>query len=206
MITLLLATTNHHKTTEFQHMLSHRAKLHNLHDLGQNLQIHESGSTFTENAILKAVAAAQNNGIPALADDSGLSVDSLQGAPGVHSARYAGENATDAENRQKLLSVLNKLGLNSPHLRKAHFHCTLALASPNGLIATWNGSVSGHIAPNETGTSGFGYDPIFIPNGHTRSFAEMPPNEKHQLSHRSIAINHFLHSWDSGEIPQITPS
>jgi len=205
MHTLFIATANHNKSAEFRQLFGDRIAIVDMHDLCQGLQIEETGSDFKENAILKAVAAAKKSGLHALADDSGLEVAALNGAPGVFSARYAGPHADDAANRRKLLAELKARQLASPAQRQAQFCCVLALASPTGPIGTWSGIVVGHITHDERGSGGFGYDPLFIPEGESRTFAEMPPEAKHALSHRSRALKLFLNAWDAGQIPGFRP-
>lgn len=144
----------------------------------------ETGDTFEENAAIKAAAAAAATGLPALADDSGLCVDALDGAPGVHSARYS-EAGGDAANRAKLLAALRGL---EPARRGARFVCVLVLAYPDGAVRQARGECRGLIRESEQGTGGFGYDALFVPEGHTRTFAEMTVAEKEPLSHRGRAI------------------
>ncbi len=144
----------------------------------------ETGTSFEENAALKATAVAAATGLPALADDSGLCVDALDGAPGVHSARYAGDDG-DAANRAKLLAALRGV---PPPARTARFVCVLALSTPAGRVERVRGECAGTILDTERGTGGFGYDPLFVPGGHTRTFAEMTVAEKEPLSHRGRAI------------------
>ncbi len=144
----------------------------------------ESGATFEENAALKAVAAAAATGLPALADDSGLCVDALAGAPGIHSARFAGDGG-DAANRAKLLAALREV---PPAARTARFVCVLALATPAGRVQRVRGECAGTLLDAERGTGGFGYDPLFVPEGQARTFAEMTVEEKEPLSHRGRAI------------------
>ena len=143
----------------------------------------ENGSTFAENAAIKAKAAAAGCGLPALADDSGLSVAALDGQPGIYSARWAGadKNFTHAMQR-----VEEELG-DTPD-RRAEFVCALAMASPAGEVEHFEGRVQGCLVWPPRGDQGFGYDPIFVPNGETRTFGEMPPAEKHAISHRARAF------------------
>jgi len=152
-------------------------------------EIVEDGATFAENARLKAVAVSQRLSGLVLADDSGLEVDSLGGNPGVRSARFAGERATDAENRAKLLRELAKLPEGTS--RAARFRCVLALAHSGEVVATFEGLVEGEIAATERGTGGFGYDPLFRPRGRKETFAEISPKEKDRMSHRGAALEHL---------------
>ncbi len=153
----------------------------------------ETGATFEENALLKARYYGEAFGVATVADDSGLEVDRLGGAPGIYSARYAGEGCTYADNNHKLLTALGDV---EPALRTARFVCCAAFVAP-GVVHVEHGACEGHIAHEPRGTNGFGYDPLFIPDGHTRSFAEMTVPEKQTLSHRGRAfrkIRRFLES------------
>ncbi len=152
----------------------------------------ETGTTFAQNASLKALEASRLFSGWVLADDSGLSVDSLQGAPGVYSARYAGPSATDADNRTHLLKALSAFPL--PNQRSARFHCVLALAHSGTIHALFDGVVEGSILANESGAGGFGYDPLFVPTGYSESFGILPSNLKNSISHRSRALSAFV-SW-----------
>ena len=153
----------------------------------------EDGDTFEANAIKKARFYGAHFDVACVADDSGLSVDALQGAPGVYSARYAGEHCSYVDNNQKLL---NALAETPRHQRLAHFCCCAAFLSRGGDIQQIvTGTVNGHIAVKPAGDGGFGYDPLFVPEGEERTFAEMAPNEKHAISHRGRAfaqIRHYL--------------
>lgn len=158
----------------------------------------ETGSTFEENAILKARAAAGAAGVPALADDSGLCVDALDGAPGIHSARWAGPDRDFARAMRNLEEALRKCGATAPDRRTARFVAALALAWPDGHVETVRGEVEGRLVWPPRGTRGFGYDPMFLPEGFTRTFGEMSAEEKHggrpgdpadpPLSHRARAF------------------
>lgn len=149
----------------------------------------ETEETFEENAALKALHAASHFDGLVLADDSGLEVDALGGAPGVYSARYAGENATDAENREKLMANLSEASD-----RTARFRCVLAVARADRILLTCGGEVTGLIAKQASGTGGFGYDPIFLPEGLDQTMAELSAADKNALSHRGRAISAFLQS------------
>ena len=152
-------------------------------------EVVEDADTFEGNARLKAVALATATGEVSLADDSGLEVDALDGAPGVHSARYAGESATDADNVALLLSELDRHGIVSPSARTARFRCVLVLRWPDGTELVTSGAVEGRIAPAQAGEGGFGYDPVFVPaEGDGRTFAQMSPAEKQAISHRGRAL------------------
>ena len=149
----------------------------------------ETGKTFIENAELKAKAAASVSGLPALADDSGLSVSALGGAPGIYSARWAGENK-DFESAMK--RVADALLMSGQYDKTAHFHCALSLCWPDGACETFEGVLAGKLIWPAKGDRGFGYDPMFVPNGYTQSFGEMDPAKKHAMSHRSIAFQKLL--------------
>lgn len=149
----------------------------------------EDAPDFEGNARLKADAVLAATGEAALADDSGLEVDALGGAPGVHSARYAGPGASDADNIARLLAELDAVGAVDPARRTARFRCVVVLRRPDGSEVVAEGSVDGHIASGPRGAGGFGYDPVFVPEeGDGRTFAEMAPEEKHRISHRGRAL------------------
>jgi len=148
----------------------------------------ETETTFQGNALLKARAIASTSGIASLADDSGLEVDALKGAPGVYSARYAGENATDEANNQKLLGALKNV---PKEKRSARFVCSIALVLPGGEEFTFEGTMEGTIAFEEKGANGFGYDPLFIPAGMDKTSAELSYEEKNRISHRGKALEKF---------------
>ncbi len=179
---LLIATHNPHKAAEFRRMLGDRFEMVDMSVLPGVSAPAETGATFEENARIKALhASARYDGL-VLADDSGLEVDALGGAPGVYSARYAGPAATDAENRAKLLQALA-----GNRNRAARFHCALAVARGGKVIAVTEGSVEGEITTDEFGKHGFGYDPIFQPLSHRETFAELSDRKKSALSHRGVA-------------------
>lgn len=148
----------------------------------------ETGETFAENAILKARAAALATKCYALSDDSGLSVDALDGSPGIYSARWAGENKDFGLAMAKVERLLHELQLSD---RKAKFVCCLALSDPSGHCDTYQGEVHGHLEFPPRGTKGFGYDPIFVANGMSETFAEIEPDAKHAISHRAKAFELF---------------
>jgi len=154
----------------------------------------ETEPDFAGNARLKAVAAAKASGLPALADDSGLVVEALGGAPGIHSARWAeGDGGRDF--MRAMTRVWEELEARSaPEPRRAHFVCALALAWPDGATRVFEGRVHGRIVWPPRGNHGFGYDPIFLPEGESRTFGEMPPEEKHAMSHRARAFAKLLES------------
>lgn len=182
---LILASRNRHKTSEFIEILGKGFEVRDLTDRSELPPIAETGATYEANAILKAVETTMV--VPGLivADDSGLEVDALQGAPGIYSARYAGPNATDAENISKLLNQLSQTGTFE---YRARFRCWLALAREGKLLGTFEGMVEGTIVRESRGETGFGYDPIFQPLGCDRTFAELTSAEKNRISHRGRAI------------------
>lgn len=152
--------------------------------------ISETGQTFAENASLKASGYARQLGFLTLADDSGLEVDALKGAPGVRSARYAGEGASDTDRSHKVLAELSVV---STDARTARFVSVIAIADKTGeLLSLSTGTCKGRIAETVRGSNGFGYDPIFIPDGFNRTFGELPPEVKNRLSHRARALYQAL--------------
>ncbi|HEY8239897.1 MAG TPA: RdgB/HAM1 family non-canonical purine NTP pyrophosphatase, partial [Kiritimatiellia bacterium] len=154
-------------------------------------EVIEDGNTFEENAIKKAVALAQATGLWSLADDSGLEVDALNSAPGVYSARYAGEPVSYSANNAKLLHELT-----GQVNRRARFRCAIALGSPRAQARVVDGRCEGHIANSVRGSLGFGYDPLFVPEGFTQTFAEMDPRTKNEISHRARALAKAHHQWN----------
>lgn len=150
--------------------------------------VEETGKTFEENAYLKALTAAKEKNIPCVADDSGLCVDAIGGRPGVYSARYAPNRDFD----KGMDKLLNELAETKSNNRSAHFACVIVLAYPNGNYKSFEGRVDGHIATQKQGNAGFGYDPIFIPTGYNRSFAEFNSDEKNKISHRGRALQKFI--------------
>ncbi len=186
MISLLIATRNAHKTAEFSQLLGTDFALQDLRAYPEIREVVEDGVTFAENARLKAVEVSRQISGMVLADDSGLEVDSLDGEPGVYSARYAGEKVTDEQNRRKLQSALTGL---APDTRPtARFRCALAVARKGRLLAAVEGTVEGEITEIERGDKGFGYDPLFVPRGSDRTFAELSREEKNAISHRAEAV------------------
>jgi XTP/dITP diphosphohydrolase len=186
MTTLILATRNAHKTREFSEILGPAFVVRDLSEELEAPVIEETGSTFVENAILKAVGISKRFPALVVGDDSGLEVDSLDGAPGVFSARYAGPGATDAENIARLLSELR--AVSKEGLAAARFRCVLALARDGEVLGSFEGAIEGVIIDSPRGGAGFGYDPIFQPNGFANTFAELSAAEKNQISHRARAI------------------
>jgi len=189
MTEIVLATRNTKKIEEIKRITAGMPiNIFTLEDYPGCPDVEEDGSTFEENAVKKAATVAKYTGKPALADDSGLEVDALNGAPGTFSARYAGEGADDRKNVEKLLKDMQFL-----KDRKARFVCCIALAYPDGHINTFYGYVRGSIGTEPRGFKGFGYDPVFYPEGHSRTFAEMSDQEKDTLSHRGVALKTFQH-------------
>ena len=189
MQTLLIATRNGHKTREIGQMLSSGWDVRDLDSLPHAPRVEESGSTFEENAALKALTISKIFTGLVLADDSGLEVDALGGAPGVHSARFAGPNANDAANRFLLIHKLRALGgLEFP----ARFRCVMVLASQGELLGSFGGIVEGKVILEERGVSGFGYDSLFVPRGYTETFGELQSEIKNSLSHRGRALAQVL--------------
>jgi XTP/dITP diphosphohydrolase len=183
---LLLATRNAHKTREFTEILGPDFAVCDLSAEAGAPSVEETGSTFAQNASLKAVAISKWSGGLVVADDSGLEVDALAGAPGVYSARYAGPGATDKENIARLLSQLRACAGESAVT--ARFRCVLALARGGEVLEAFDGVVEGTIVDPPRGAGGFGYDPVFQPIGLTQTFGELPPDEKNRMSHRAQAI------------------
>jgi XTP/dITP diphosphohydrolase len=184
---LLVATSNPGKMREIRALLPTEIDVVGLHDLGLTSP-EETGATFRENADLKALNAAKASGILALADDSGLEVEALAGAPGVRSARFAGEPPNEARNRKALLTALSAI---PKERRYARFVCAVTIATPDGIVGTSQGVISGTILDHERGNRGFGYDALFLlPNG--RTIAELLDEEKNAMSHRSVAIRKIV--------------
>ena len=185
MHTLIVATGNAGKCREIQQMLGETIQVKSLSDIPDAPDVVEDGDTFEANALKKARIIARHTSLPALADDSGLEVDALSGAPGVFSARFAGEDATDADNIAKLLGLLQ----NVPHAdRTARFRCVMALVNPEGREQTAQGAWEGEIGHTPQGDNGFGYDPLFIVPTHSCTAAQLPPEIKNALSHRGQAL------------------
>ena len=184
---LLLATRNAHKTREVQRILGPAFTVRDLTAHPQIPETAETGKSFEENAILKALALSRTLPDFVIADDSGLEVDALGGAPGIFSARYGGENATDKQKIEKLLGELARTGADETR-RSARFRCVIALARQDELLGTFEGIVEGTIVERPRGLHGFGYDPIFVPSGFEETFAELPPEVKNTISHRAKAI------------------
>ncbi len=189
---IVIATRNPGKTAEIQELLAgFPVEIKNLDDFGPIPEVTEDGETFEENAYRKASFTARVLGIPALADDSGLSVDALDGAPGVHSARYAGADADDRDRCRKLLAEME--GRTD---RAAAFHCVISVAVPTGQALTYEARCDGRIAEAPAGENGFGYDPVFYYPPLARTFAQLSPAEKNRVSHRGKALAEFREEFD----------
>ena len=189
---LLIATRNRHKLAEIRAIFAPAGcELLAADDVpGLPSDVEEDADTFEGNALKKARALRDASGMWTLADDSGLEVAALGGAPGVRSARYAGEPCDNARNNEKLLAELR--GVED---RRARFRCVLALCAPDGREWTLEGVCNGRIALRPSGGEGFGYDPLFLPDGHDTSFAAMAPEEKNRISHRARALARAAEAW-----------
>lgn len=184
---LLIATMNAGKLREYERLLAAvpGLELLTMNALGKPIDVDEDRDTFFGNALKKAAEVAAVANIPCLADDSGLEVDALRGRPGVWSARYAGEGATDAANNAKLLEELDGV---PDEARTARFRCVIAVVDPNGReLAVVEGACEGRIGHEPKGMHGFGYDPLFIPQGYSETMAELGPDTKNRISHRAEA-------------------
>ncbi len=191
---VIVASTNHGKLAEIRSALDFEGwEFVTAAELGREpLEVEETGETFAENALLKARAYADAFEMPALADDSGLEVDALDGAPGVRSARYSGEGATDARNNEKLLAAL--AGVHGVE-RTARFRSVIALVEPDGTAITAEGACEGTIGFEPEGSGGFGYDPLFLPHATPGStMAELSLAEKNAISHRGAALRALRHA------------
>jgi XTP/dITP diphosphohydrolase len=191
-IILVIATLNKGKTLEIKELLKDfPIEIKNLDDFGPIPHLEEDGDTFDENAYKKASFAARILGIPALADDSGLIVEALDGAPGIHSARYAGENATDEQRYLKLLDDME-----GKSNRKAAFECVISIAVPTGPALTYEARCEGLIATEPAGSNGFGYDPVFFYTPLNKTFAQITREEKNRISHRGKALGELKSEFD----------
>ena len=203
MTDIVIATRNSGKLLEIKDILKHlEVSVRSLSQFPEIPPIEETGSTFEENAILKAQKVADITGSLTLADDSGLEVDYLGGKPGIRSSRFAGDNATDLMNNAKLLEEMKGVSLDQ---RQARFVCVIALARPGELIGTVRGTCEGIINEYERGLNGFGYDPLFMVTDYNATFAELQQEIKNKISHRAKALNkavimlekYLLHSHQS---------
>ena len=181
---IVAATTNKGKIREFQEILSELGyEVVSMHDEGIDVEVEETGSTFSENALIKARAVSLLCDYPVIADDSGLCVDAMDGAPGIYSARFAGEDATDYDRNIKLLETLE-----GEENRKAQYVAAIAYIEPDGTEITTEGIIEGEILTEEHGTGGFGYDPLFWCTEIKKCFGEATPDEKNAVSHRGRAL------------------
>ncbi len=189
---LVIATRNKGKTAEIREILKDfPIEIRNLDDFGPIPEVKEDGKTFDDNAYKKASFTARVLGFPALADDSGLSVEVLDGRPGVHSARYGGENLSDRDRYQKLLKEME-----GKENRKAAFECVISLAVPTGQALTYEGRCEGILTQEPAGEGGFGYDPIFFYPALNKTFAQMTGEEKNLISHRGKALQEVRNEFD----------
>ena len=189
---LVIATRNKGKTKEIKALLKDfPVNIKNLDDFGPIPHLEEDGETFDENAYKKASFAARILGLPALADDSGLIVEALDGAPGIHSARYAGENATDEQRYLKLLDDMK-----GKSNRKAAFECVISIAMPTGPALTYEARCEGLITTEPAGSNGFGYDPVFFYPPYNKTFAQITEKEKNRISHRGKALAELKSEFD----------
>ncbi len=181
---ILLATNNKHKIKEITQIF--QGTCHTIvtpGELGLVVDVNEDGKTFAENSLKKAQAFCNASGLAAIADDSGLVVKSLGGAPGVHSARYGGEGLNDAGRTQLLLK-----NMAACFDRRAAFECAISMVFPDGRVITSHGSCEGNIAIQASTNNGFGYDPVFVPTGYNKTFAELSSDIKNSISHRGKAL------------------
>ncbi len=190
--TIILATRNKNKTAEIKNFFKdYPIDFKNLDDFGPIPEVIEDGTTFEENAYKKSSFTARVLGLPALADDSGLVIDALDGAPGVYSARYGGENSTSEEKCAKILEELK-----DKSNRKAHFECVISICEPTGNALTYEAKCNGEIADKPYGSSGFGYDPIFYYPDYGKTFAEISMEEKSKVSHRGLVLKEIITEMD----------
>ena len=190
---LIIATRNAHKLEEIHDIFDFQnLEVLSAFDFPDVPDVVEDGETLEENAKKKAVEIAMATGCWALADDSGLEVDALDGAPGVYSARYAGEHCSYADNNVKLLAALT-----GKTDRTARFRTVIALSDPAGSVQTVSGECAGTIIEQQRGTNGFGYDPLFVPDGYSQTFAELPVEVKNRISHRANALHKAHDAWET---------
>ncbi|MBE7011309.1 MAG: XTP/dITP diphosphatase [Ruminococcaceae bacterium] len=186
----ILASQNKHKANEIENILGDGFSIITMDETeARNIDIIEDGETFEENALIKARTVANATNLPTIADDSGICVDYLGGKPGIHTARFAGENATDDENIDKLLSELDGVPEEN---RGAHFACCIAVVFPSGDEQTFYGECHGRILTERHGENGFGYDPVFYVPEYGKAMAEIEPETKNKISHRSRALNAMM--------------
>lgn len=189
MMKIILASNNKNKLREFRELVSGMdVELVSQREAGCDFEVDETGTTFEENAFLKASAVTEATGCAAIADDSGLAVDALNGEPGVYSARYGPGH--DASDEARYTYLLNKLGRTGE--RSARFVCCICCTMPDGTVLRSRGECEGEILYGPRGTNGFGYDPVFRPLGQEKSMAELTPGEKNAISHRGKALREFI--------------
>lgn len=195
---VIAATGNKNKLKEFQEILNpFNIEITTFEKEGYNpIEVVEDGTTFEENSYKKAREIMEATGMAAIADDSGLEVDALLGAPGVYSARFAGENAGDRDNNLKLIELLKEIPEKD---RSAQFHCVITLIFPDGERIVAEGIVSGHMITEPRGDKGFGYDPLFVPEGCESTFGELESEEKNRISHRGKALRQLMEELKSRE-------
>jgi XTP/dITP diphosphohydrolase len=192
---LIVATRNAHKTDEIRHILGERFEVLDVSSFPELPEIEETGTTFLENAKLKALGISSRVNGWVLADDSGLEVDALGGAPGVWSSSFGGEEGNHGKNNARLMAEMA-----DKEQRTARFRCTLVLANDGEEKAVFTGTVEGSIAGTPSGNGGFGYDPLFIPEGHSATLADLGAEVKSTLSHRAKAIRSFVNEVEKGMI------
>ncbi len=184
---IVFATNNQHKLEEIRKITQGSLEILSLTDIGCNEEIDETGNTLNENALIKATYVKERYGFDCFADDTGLEVDALEGAPGVYSARYAGEACRPEDNMEKLLAEMK-----DTENRRAQFRTVIALRC-NGENHLFEGVIRGSIIREKKGNEGFGYDPIFMPEGYDKTFAELGTEVKNQISHRAVATGKLMH-------------
>lgn len=189
----IVATNNAHKLEEIKaYLKGHFDSIKSLKELGISIEIEENGTTFLENSLIKARTISEMTNMVAIADDSGLCVDALDGAPGVYSARFANEICDDAKNNEKLLATLSQKGVLSYKDRTAHYTSIVVIYYPDGHYIYGEGKVEGHILDKYVGTGGFGYDPLFYCDEIGKTFAQIELEEKNKVSHRARALEDVL--------------
>lgn len=189
---LVIATRNAHKTDEIRTMLAGSYEVLDLSSFPDAPPVEETGTTFSENATLKALSASRCIPGIVLADDSGIEVDALGGKPGVWSSSFGGEEGNHDRNNARMIRDLKFAGADSPDKSRARFRCVMVLAKEGRVLAEFSGNVEGHMITEKRGTCGFGYDPLFVPEGYDRTFAELPGSVKNSMSHRGRALERVV--------------
>lgn len=190
---ILIASANEHKVREVESILREKnIDALSLRDFPPMPEVPENGTTLEENSLIKALAYHKETGMPVIADDTGLFVDALNGEPGVYSARYAGEDATYSDNCNKLLQELKNIGV---EFSQAKFKTVICYLKDSDDFDFYEGEVKGKIINEKRGDNGFGYDPLFIPDGYNLTFAEMSDEEKNKVSHRARAVEKFINNF-----------